>query len=114
MNTIRNGAGWAAANLVYAGKVDSQMCQLCNAEKQTVDHLIWDCPRFRDTRCSVDDTLGQWGSLVLTGAMKIGIFPPLMGGLGKSYWGCHRCEPWASLPQDVMAEIGMETENPFG
>ena len=46
--------------------------------------------------------LGKHGGTVLTPALRIGMFPPLRAGYGRSYWGTHQAEPWVTLDDEVM------------
>ena len=93
--------------------MDDPRCEFCGASKQTVQHLVWECPKFKQARDGISEVLSQWGEVVLTPAMKIGIMPPLMAGCGRSFWGCHPAEeqgPWVTLPPQVENYIGMHDE----
>lgn len=70
VNAVRAGAGWAAASLMYTGRVEGEHCEICGHPKQGIDHLIWDCPATKEARESEDPILGERSSLVLALAQK--------------------------------------------
>lgn len=111
LSRFRRGGGWALDKLQYTGKVEDRKCTFCEAENQTVDHLVWECPEFAEQRRTASHALGKRGHLVLTPAIKIGQFPPLHGGRRRSFWGCHRAEPWVTLPEDAEDLIGMSAKH---
>lgn len=46
----RTGIGNTLAHLYLIGKVDSNICNFCNREKQTMEHLLLHCPQFSSER----------------------------------------------------------------
>ena len=75
LNIFRTGGGWSRENLYYSGAVKSQECNYCGCHKQTVGHLVWECPQFDDARRRADKPLAEHGHL-LPGCLRLGIAPP--------------------------------------
>ena len=90
-----------------AGLADSLACPLCGHEKQTVVHILWECPchALRAARVSVDPALADFNWKHLPTSILLGLPPattadplPTLLGLGPDP-GVERCEGHAGRPR---------------
>ena len=50
LSICQGGGAWCNATLYHTGRVQSQKCDFCLCERQTIAHLVWQCPRFNEVR----------------------------------------------------------------
>ena len=43
LNVVRTGSTWTKRVTSWTGKAEDSMCTLCGLEKETTEHLLWDC-----------------------------------------------------------------------
>ncbi len=85
------------------------VCDLCGHHKQTVEHLVWDCPALQTVRQEQDNDLSKYGKL-LPKPLKHGIAPPQIAGFNRTYWG----QEWISdLPREAEQLFGIEKGIPI-
>ncbi len=74
-------------DLAKIGEVDNTKCDYCGAEEQTMEHLTFECPFFKDTRCEADKELSEIEHHLLPIAVKLGIAPAISMHANCTYWG---------------------------
>eukprot|EP00969_Alexandrium_andersonii_P243125 10739291-Alexandrium_andersonii.AAC.1 len=50
VRTLAAGGIWIAQSLCRIGKVDTERCQRCGAQCESLQHLLWECPSLDSER----------------------------------------------------------------
>ena len=87
MRRILSGAIWTQSSLEHIKEVQHQ-CRWCHAERETIMHLWWDCPRFQGIRSKALERLeGLDAQRMPPSLLYAGIFPGPVLGQGTVAWG---------------------------
>ena len=90
--------------LYHTGQVEDQQCDFCGFHKQTIDHILWDCPCFAEVREQIDPGVAKWAP-IMPACVRAGIAPIMTASLGTTFWG----DRWiAELPKDALQLMGVQ------
>ena len=86
LNVVRTGAAFAKDALYHTGQVEDQLSDFCGFQKQTIDHILWDCPCFAEVREQIDPGVAKWAP-IMPACVRAGIAPIMTASLGTTFWG---------------------------
>ena len=101
---IQIGRGYGMVDLARLdGDVDEE-CDYCGAEVADVEHLIWQCCFFKETRQAVDEQIAKLDMKLIMPAIRRGIAPAMRCDPKCTYWG----ETETLYADELKAVLGIE------
>ncbi len=92
------------AELQAMGPAGSTSCDYCGHTICDMDHILWQCPHFREVRVQTDVEPAVIDHKLLCKPVKRGIAPAMKSGADIAYWGLdlHRIDGASPVAKTLL------------
>ena len=100
---------WTTSSLHHVGREDSAVCCHCNGERESWQHMWWECEAFQETRSQAWDGVVPQGQSLPPLLRNAGVAPALVYLEGGTLWGMQQgadapgVPVWGEPPQEARA-----------
>lgn len=107
--TAQIDAGFSKIDFAKFDEEANEVCDYCNTDTGTLDHLLWQCPAFHHIRANVNKTLADLPMSDLMPCIKRGVAPVMHCRFGRTFWGAIV----QTTSEEARKLIGVDNINAF-